>query len=576
MKRFRLTIILLVVFVALGAYVWLFERGQVSGPVAWRFDAKRIRRIELTSGGETTVVERAGKAWRITRPISARADRQRMEQLLGRVAKVEVRRSIHESKDLKVYGLAKPVRSLRVALAGGGVRELQLGDKTPDGSAVYAKEKGGAKVLLVDASLLDDVTGGVSALRDRTALAFELGGVQRIALRRPDGTVALEKRGKQWRMVAPIATAADPTAVDNLLASLGEVQATSFPAESAPDLSRYGLAAPRLVIEVTSSGRGKPKRLSFGADAGGGAYYAKNSVDPAVMVVPESAFDQLNRTATDLRSKQIAELDITAVRRIAISRGGQRFEVEREGERWMLTSPHKAEADAQTIEDLLWELSDLRAEGFVDNPGPLVIYGMDPPQVAVTIYLSGRKQPLRIWFGGATPSSVRPSIYVRSAGPTIYETSSDMLARLPSHWMGLRNLTLLSYEPGDITRLRAVYAGKTVGLERKDEQWRLLEPERRRANPERVENLLLLVEKVRAERFINDVAEYGLPAGVGGDKGTLKLTVEATGQKPKTLGAWESEGETRLKLDRGGSVFQAAPGFLKDLTDAVDAVARGK
>jgi hypothetical protein len=311
MKHLRLTIILTVVFLALGTYVWFFERGEVSTPTpsraaAWRLDVKRIRRITLTCGEQTTVIERVGRQWRIARPISARVDRGSMTELLDRVARVAMRRSIDKPGNLADYGLAKPAAAIEVALAGGGRRAaserrvLLLGDKTPDGSAVYAQQQGRASVFLADVALLDDASAGAAALR----------------------------------------------------------------------------------------------------------------------------------------SKEIAAIDVADAQRIAIMRGPARFEVRRLGEkRWQLMSPRRPQADASKIEDLLWALSDLRAQGFVDHPGPLASYGLDPPRAAVTIYHARRKQPVRLMFGAAA----RPaSIYLKTAGDVIYEAPAEILTRLPKSADDLR------------------------------------------------------------------------------------------------------------------------------------------
>jgi len=490
-----------------------------------------------------------------------------MKELLDRVAKIEVRRRIEKAEKLKDYGLARPAASVKVVLANSESHELRLGDKTPDGSAVYAMQKGRAKVFLADMALLDDAIGGAAALRDRSALPFNRRKVGRIVLRRPGASVTLEKRGKQWEVVAPVAAASDQAAVDDLLASLAGVEASRFAAESAQDLSRYGLSIPRLVVEVLSAGGKQWRRLAVGAEAGEGEYYARNSVEPAIMVVPKSAFDGINKSAADLRSKQIAAIAVEQVRQVAIARGNQRFELRREDEkRWMLTSPRRMAADAQRLEELLWELSDMRAEGFIDRPRPLAAYGLDPPQAAVTIYLQRRKQPARIWFGAPAASN---RIYVKAGAPTIYEASASILTRLPARDNDLRNLTLLSYDPGDIIGLRATYDGKTVALERKGTKWRLTEPRKRPASATRVDKLLSLIEEVRAEAFVGEIADQRLPA-----QGTIKLTVEARGRKPATLLAWSSDGKTLLKLEGDLAVFRGASGFLNDLTDALDAIAR--
>jgi len=573
MKHLRLTIILALVFLAFGAYVWFFERGEVGMPTAsgrataWRLDPQRVRRIELTSGDHSTVIERAGRQWRIVRPISARVDRSRMTQLLDRVAKIAMRRSFDNPGKLAQYGLARPAASIKLTLAGGERRALLLGDKTPDGAAVYAQERGRARVFLADVALLDDAAAGAAALRDRTALPFDRAGVSRITLTRGAAALTLDRSRSAWRIATPIAAAADSAAVDGLLASLESVEASRFASERAADLSRYGLDRPRLMVKVRSR-RGE-RRLAFGADTGGGEVYAKNSVDPAVMAVPKSALDSVNKTLADLRSKEIATIDADDAQRIAILRGQQRFEVQRVGDkRWQLSSPRPLEADAQKIEDLLWALSGLRAQGFVDHPGPLASYGLEPLRAAVTIYHAHRKQPVRLMFGGTAGTN---RIYVKAGDSTIYQAPADILTRLPASANDLRNLTLLSYEPGAISAIRAAYNDKTVVLKRDGTKWRLMQPTRRAANAERMQQLLSIIEHVRAESFVGEFAELMLPV-----RGIVKLTVEGAGQKPTTLVVWASDGETRLKLEGDLAVLRAAPGLPKQLTDVLDAIVRQK
>jgi hypothetical protein len=566
MKRFRLTLILLILVAALGGYVWFFERGEVGAPPAWKLETNQVRRIELRCGGKTTVVVRQGSSWHLVKPISARADPERMKQVLERVGKLEVRRRIEHAKRLKDYGLAKPAAAIKVVLANGDSREMALGDRTPDSAAVYAVRKGSPEVFLVDTALLEDATGGADALRDRTALPFDRGKAVRVVIARRRTAVTLEKRGQHWQIVAPFTGDADPAAVDDFLVSLEGVQATRFAAEEAQDPAAFGLSAPRLTIEVSASAQGEPARLRFGAKADRSDLYAQNSSGPAVMVVPKSSFDQVNKSADDLRSKQIVSIDVEDAQRIAIMRGAKSFELRREGEGWRLTSPRRLAADSQKVEDLLWQLSDLRAEGFVDSPGPVASYGLEPLRDAVTVYFKRRKQPARLWFGG--PAGPK-RIYVKTAAPTIYEASATILSRVPASIDDIRNLTLWSYEAGDIKRLRATYNGRTVVLEREGTKWRLTAPEKRPADAEGMQKLLSVVEAVRAERCVGET-----PGMLALDPQTLKLTVETTMQKEQTLLARANDGETLVKLEAEPAVFRATPGFLKELRQALDGVAR--
>ena len=574
MKQFRLTIILLCVVVALGAYVWLFERGDVRTATAWKFDTSDIRRIELTSARKTTVVERRGKSWRITKPIAAPVDRERIKELLNRVAKVEVRRRIEKPEELKGYGLAPAAARIAITLANGRSRALNLGSRTPDGTAVYATAQAKGTVVLVDVALLDDAIGGAALLRDRRALPFVARDLKGIVLARPGSQVALEKRGKYWRIAAPIKVSADPAAVDNFLAALGGLEAGRFAAEKPADLSRYALGRPRLIITLAS--RGKKRRLAFGGLTGVGGYYAQNSIDPAVMAVSKPAFDGVNRTLTNLRSKQIAAIDVDNIERIAVARGSRRFELIRaKDKRWMLASPVRTEADSETVDNLLWALSDLRARAFIDAPQPLIRYGLNPPRAAVTLWAAQREQPVRIWFGGPTPSGAAPSIYAKAGGATVYEVPAGVLGQLPTDANALRSLTLVSYEPGAIIRVQATFDGKTIALQRSGTTWNLTAPQKRRARPERVDELLGLIENVRAQAFVKDSTDAAL-VGYGSEPGTLRLTVEAASRKPATLAVRQIGGVTYLRRGDQSAVFRAAPGFFQELKDVFTAVSRDR
>jgi hypothetical protein len=435
-KRYRLTIILLAVFAALGAYVWFFERGEMSAPLAWRLEPARIQRIELAARGKTTVLSRRDGSWRITKPVSAPVDRGRMRRLLDRVSKLEIRRRIERPDNLKAYGLARPAAIVRVMLSGGERRELVLGVRTPDLSSAYAMNKGAADVLLVEPALLDDAVGGAEALRDHAALRFKVADVAGVTLTRPEGHIKLVKGKGGWDIVEPAATRADGDAVSGFLTSLGQLRAARFVAESAPDPARYSLDQPRLAIELALAGATQPARLSFGGETDTNELYAQNSQHPAVMVVRESVFAAVNRTLDELRSQRAAEFSVLDVQSVAISRGDQRLELRREKDRrWIITSPARMEADARKVEDLLYALSDLRAHSFIDHPQSLAAYGLDPFVAAVTLYRGRGRQPARFIFGGPSREG---RIYAKSSGETIFEVPAGILSQLPAGMEALR------------------------------------------------------------------------------------------------------------------------------------------
>ena len=109
-----------------------------------------------------------------------------------------------------------------------------------------------------------------------------------------------------------------------------------------------------------------------------------------------------------------------------------------------------------------------------------------------------------------------------------------------------------------------------MALERDGTKWRLTAPEKRPANPERMQKLLSMVEAVRAERFVGET-----PGLLGLNQRTVRLTIETAARQKRTLLVGAKDGETLVKLETEPGVFRATPDFLKELTQALDAVAKG-
>ena len=76
----RTTVILLLLVLGLGAYIWLVERRvpsvdeeRAAARRAIRFDPATVRRITVLSGGNEVTAELAGSTWSLIRPVADRA-----------------------------------------------------------------------------------------------------------------------------------------------------------------------------------------------------------------------------------------------------------------------------------------------------------------------------------------------------------------------------------------------------------------------------------------------------------------------------------------------------------------------
>ena len=159
MGRLRSFIILLVIGIPL---FWYTYRESKKGPVddtpkhdkVFSVDASKIDEIEVKSeSGERTTLQRKGSDWTIVQPAPAPTDQATVSAITSNLASMEIQRVIEENPaDVAEFGLATP----RVEVgfkAGGQQHRLQIGQKTPAGTDVYARLADQKRVFLVSSFL---------------------------------------------------------------------------------------------------------------------------------------------------------------------------------------------------------------------------------------------------------------------------------------------------------------------------------------------------------------------------------------------------------------------------------------
>ncbi|HMA53775.1 MAG TPA: DUF4340 domain-containing protein, partial [Acidobacteriota bacterium] len=110
--------------------------------------------------------------------------------------------------------------------------------------------------------------------------------------------------------------------------------------------------------------------------------YATTSQSLKIISFEGTLLADLDRKVDEMREKKLADFYAMDANRIALKRNG--FEIaavkEKSGEteRWVLDDPARKEADRLKVEDFIRKIEGLEAAAFVDAPGPLAAYGLDP------------------------------------------------------------------------------------------------------------------------------------------------------------------------------------------------------
>ncbi len=351
--------------------------------------------------------------------------------------------------------------------------------------------------------------------------------VEIVSITTTDGRDAmLERRNGGWRLTSPVDFPADELAADGMASAIAEVKSESvFEEPQGPEV--YGLDDDDKEIQFTAAG--KARTLRFGSKTPVGSNtYAKTGDADAVYAVPTHRADTFRKSLDDLRDKRILRFETSAIDRVEASWPGGGLVLEKADGTWRITAPIEADADQDTVNDLLSDLSFLRATGFVDSPPPDAETGLDDPSFAVVLQgaVAGEEEggeeaeatPVRITFevGADLDGATR---LARAGEPVLYRIPAERIDDFPRDAAVYRFRRLADYAATRARRIEIVFhtaAGETIAItgSRDDSGWSSA-PES--FQPGKLASLVSEVSRLRADRVLADAAGDDELAGLGLD-----------------------------------------------------------
>jgi hypothetical protein len=273
--------------------------------------------------------------------------------------------------------------------------------------------------------------------KEERLFAFEPGEVTELAIEAKGTSTRLVREGSAWRIPA-LSEQADPGAAGPLVDRLARLKRKAEIA-SAPDaaaLGGYGLAAPRIRVELTLPA-GRKESLAVGAKSDfDGSVYVRTGSGAVFLVAPDLAW-WLDKGTEDLRDRTAIRFEQGQVKALRAEAAGKvAWAVERQPGRdgvpdgWSLTAPRPARAQAGKVSSALQALSWLRALHFADDTGKRAAeLGLDRPRRAFVLLGEEGKEIGRVEVG----KEVNDGTFVRSsASPRILEVDKGAFASLPA------------------------------------------------------------------------------------------------------------------------------------------------
>jgi hypothetical protein len=307
---------------------------------------------------ETVVLSRKGKevrllkteqGWRLQEPPAsqtARADNNKVEQVIDQVQHARKVEDVPVSRDLARYGLEDPALKVTLREKGAG-REwtLNVGDRSPEGQYVYVNSSERPRdVMAVQASTIESALAeDPNDLRARTFLDVTESNTDFVSLTEPEAKpkqeVALARTSSgQWEFKVPKAYGAadfagapapkDDPGVKGLLNAIGGLRVEStadFEPLGAHPLNHYGLVKGKetLAIEVERSagpfGADRDKQVREVLLIGSKVkdqYFARLETDEAVAKISAKKLETVFKVVKApeiLRSRDLAPIEPGAV-----------------------------------------------------------------------------------------------------------------------------------------------------------------------------------------------------------------------------------------------------------------------
>jgi hypothetical protein len=267
-----------------------------------KVDHDKVDGIDVNVGGKTFELAKAGTDWKVTKPVAARADFSAADGLIGRVQSAQMKKVVTTAPspaDLKTYGFDKPQAIVNLHL-GSARATLEVGGKADD-TTTYVRDTSKPDIYAVDNSSADDFKKPADDYRKKELFDFRAFDATRVELTKNGQTVIFErvkakddKSPDTWHRVSPNPGDPDRSKVENLLAGLADIRATSFVDSTA----KTGLQSPALVVDAKFDDGKKQEKVTFGKI--GSDAFASRADDPGAAKIEAEKLDEAIKTLDEL------------------------------------------------------------------------------------------------------------------------------------------------------------------------------------------------------------------------------------------------------------------------------------
>jgi Domain of unknown function (DUF4340) len=362
--------------------------------------AQVMRALVKTAAGEMELEKKADH-WEIVKPLRARGDDQKINDLLAQITTAQIQQFVAEDRgDLRPYGLAEPRGSVTLfAVDDKTGQTLQIGGPAgageKDKDQVYVRFTARNAVYTLPKKIEEILALKPADLRDRHLVRIDTNILDRITIEAPGkGKTILARKDETWTIASRSNQPANSSEVNRMLDLLKAEQVTKFVEDVASDLPKYGLDKPQLQVTLSSfasentpestAGEHPFATIAFGKIEGDNVF-ARLGEEPFIVAVRRSLLDNIFVDPLQWQEVAIFRFKPDEIHKLTV-RTDREFALVRNDQKQWTWVKGSEPINTVNVQSLLNTLSVLRAVRWTGATTPA--HGLDKPQVTITFTTS--------------------------------------------------------------------------------------------------------------------------------------------------------------------------------------------
>src|SRR5438105_4078883 len=349
-------------------------------------------------------------------------------------------------------------------------------------------------------------------------------------------------------------------AISSILSTLSSLNSERLVEEKASNLGQYGLADPKLEVDITDKNNATRKLLVGDDTPTGSGAYVQLAGDPRVFTIASFTKTSLDKGLNDLRDKRLITADADKITRLELTVKQQTIEFSRDKEQWQILKPKPLRADGAKVAELVRKITDAKMDltaASSETPGPSPTPGASPSKAptpatkndAASAFVSGSE----IAMVKVTTDSGIQQIEVRktkddyyaksSVTDGVYKVAAELGQALDKKLDDFRNQKVFDFGSADPSKIEIHDGSKTYVLTKTGEDW--LTADGKKYEKAGVDALISKLRDLQA----TDFADSGFGASA------LQITITSDDGKRTEKASLSKGGKNTLARREGESLL---------------------